>query len=327
KAYTSTPRHSHSATLIGNKLYILGGSSTTIANPNYDIFTPTNDLFYLDVSAAFNKTNIPWTDLFNVVDTPKQDAASVSTGGPNKDNIFLCGGAFENNSSGVPLVYTLDSIKNVWNTPTIQEIQPPRRRHSSPIIDVTGKMYIFGGSYNISTGNSSLTYDNRMDILDTINLIWSKGSQLQAPTPRDRFSATLLPSDIIVYIGGFDVTGTTTLREIYLYDAKNDAWETMITVRSIPDTLAMHTSVLGLNNDRLIIYGGLHSWQSPQVDHDLSVLDIRNKPYKWFIPNISGIIPPTPCDRKIYDRLNLQEKSMNPNVSILDIGNDFEYKW
>ncbi|CAG8783475.1 4973_t:CDS:1, partial [Gigaspora margarita] len=133
KAYTPIPRYSHRATLIGNKLYILGGDTynTGIA------FTPTKDgFFYLDVSAAFNTTNIPWADLHNIVGTPIQSAAAVSAGGPNKDIIFLVGGGFENSSYGIPLVYTFDTVKNVWNTPIIKGTQPTRREYIYSIIDV-----------------------------------------------------------------------------------------------------------------------------------------------------------------------------------------------
>ncbi|RIB15718.1 hypothetical protein C2G38_1561594 [Gigaspora rosea] len=221
-AYTPIPRNSHCATLIGNKLYILGGDT----NNTSFVFTPTKDsFFYLDVSATFNMTNIPWADLSNIVGTPIQSRAAVSAGGPNKDIIFLVGGAFENSSYGIPLVYTFDTVKNVWNTPIIKGTQPTRR-------------------------NSGWSLENRMDILDTIELTWSIGSQLQASTPRDVYSATLLSNGIIAYIGGYGVNGPTNLKEIYLYDTKNNAWETMITVGTIPDARAHRSSVLVLHHQQ-----------------------------------------------------------------------------
>ncbi|KAF0496480.1 galactose oxidase [Gigaspora margarita] len=332
KAYTPTPRYAHSAALIGNKLYILGGDNDSPTTQ----FTPTKDFFYLDISVGFNTSNIPWTDLSNVVGTPKQSRAAVSAGGPNKDIIFLFGGGVENPSSDIPLVYTFDNLKNVWNTPTIKGIKPPRREYIKSVTDDTGKMYIFGGSYNIETGNSTWTFENRMDILDTIGLTWSIASQIQAPTPRDAFSATLLPNGIIANIGGYVVAGPTNLREISLYDTKNDVWETMTTVGTIPEVRAHHTSVLGLNNDRIIIYGGFSANKKIPIVHDLSVLDIRNKPYEWFIPNISGIIPPTPSRHtaNIVGRYMIvtygfifSQEYINPSMYILDISDDSEYKW
>ncbi|KAF0426212.1 galactose oxidase [Gigaspora margarita] len=193
-------------------------------------------------------------------------------------------------------------------------------------------MYIFGGAYNGATGNSTWSLENRMDILDTIELTWSIGSQLQAPTPRDGYSATLLRYFFINKL----FNNLFYIYKIYLYDTKNNAWETMISVGTIPDARAHHSSVLGLNNDRIIIYGGFYSLASPAVAHDLSVLDIRNKPYRWFTPNISGTIPPTPSAHtaNVVGRymivtygVILSRQYMNPDVYILDIGNDSEYKW
>ncbi|CAG8491318.1 9914_t:CDS:2, partial [Racocetra persica] len=299
-----------------NKLYILGGDTS-----NINQFTPTKDFFYLDVSVAFNTINIPLTNLSNVFGTPKHSRAAVSAGGPYKDIIFLVGGAIENSSDDTPLVYTFDTIRNVWNNPVIQGIKPPRREYLYSITDVTGKMYIFGGSYNIETGNSNWTFDNRMDILDTIGLTWSKGSQLQAPTSRDGYSVTLLPNGIIAYIGGYVASGPADLKQN--------------TTGTIPISRAHHTSVLGINNDRIIVYGGFKVKTSP-IAHDLSVLDIRNKPYEWLIPDISGTIPPTPSRHTAnvigrymivtYGIIFLQNY-VNPDINILDISNDSEYKW
>ncbi|KAF0426215.1 galactose oxidase [Gigaspora margarita] len=158
-------------------------------------------------------------DLFNIVGTPIQSAVAVSANGPNKDIIFLVG------------------------------TQSSRREYIHSIIDVTGKMYLFSGLYSVAIGNSIWSYENRMDILDTIELTWSNRSQLQAPTPRDGYSATLLPN--------------------------------------------------GLNNDHIIIYRGSYSFTSPVVAYDLYVLDIR------FI---------------------FSQQYINPDMYILDIGNDSEYK-
>ncbi|CAG8582295.1 4015_t:CDS:2, partial [Racocetra persica] len=132
KAYTPKARHLHSATLIGNKFYILGGD---IGSNDVNAFLPSNDFFYLDVSVAFNTTNIPWTDLSNVIGTPKHSRAAVSA---RNQIIFLFGGGFENSSYGIPLVYTFDTTKSVWNAPVIQGTQPPRRESIHSIIDTTG---------------------------------------------------------------------------------------------------------------------------------------------------------------------------------------------
>src|SRR6266498_855653 len=73
----------HTATLIDNKLYILGGSSKTV-----DV---GKDFFYLDVSVPFNAQNLSWNDLSSINIVPHLDAASVK-GGANNNTLFLYGG-------------------------------------------------------------------------------------------------------------------------------------------------------------------------------------------------------------------------------------------
>src|SRR4051812_41376993 len=67
-----------------------------------------------------------------------------------------------------------------------------KEEQSSSVVDKNGKMYVFGS-------NDLSTNVNSMDILDTINLSLSKGSDFGAPPPRTMYSATLL-ADIGVRI-------------------------------------------------------------------------------------------------------------------------------
>src|SRR5688572_15343345 len=95
KAYTPRPRFSHSAVLIGGKLYMIGGD---IAETVLFEFSPSDDFFYLDVSVPFNTSNVPYVDLNDINGTPKFSRAAESVGGVNEDTIFLFGGGFENGS-------------------------------------------------------------------------------------------------------------------------------------------------------------------------------------------------------------------------------------
>ncbi len=61
-------------------------------------------------------------------------------------------------------------------------------------LDYNGKMYLFGE-------NDDTKRFNDMLILDTMNLNWRKGSLVNAPTPRRYYGATLLPNQLIIYLG------------------------------------------------------------------------------------------------------------------------------
>jgi hypothetical protein len=85
------PRCLHTATLIDNKLYILGG------------LLRENDFFYLDVSVAFNTQNLLWNDLSNVNIVPAHYNSASVKGGANNNTLFLYGGR---NNTVMDLVYT-----------------------------------------------------------------------------------------------------------------------------------------------------------------------------------------------------------------------------
>jgi hypothetical protein len=178
----------HTATFIDNKLYILSG---------FDLIRTQllKEFFYLDVSSPFDTQNLSWQDLSNINMIPPHASATSVKGGANNDTLFLYGG-FTNDSTMSP-VYTFDSHSNVWtpwNIPQTAEINTVRKYELTGIINYNGKLYLW-------SGNTGTAFANEMFILDTINLGWSKGSVVNAPTPRVQYGATLLPDNKIIYIG------------------------------------------------------------------------------------------------------------------------------
>ncbi|PKB93262.1 hypothetical protein RhiirA5_441852 [Rhizophagus irregularis] len=195
------------------------------------------------------------------------------------------------------LVYTFDSQSIVWSIPKIAGVNTIRKWGLTGIINNDGRMYLWSGRTN-----TIIDYANEMLILDTINLSWSKGSIINAPTPRINYGAVLLPSNKIIYIGGENDRTTTynpdtlnidkgtalTLSEIYIYDIINDNWDTKVTSGKIPSNRSGLSAVLGLDGKRIIIFGG-YLINPGYSDTTLYVLDLAN--YNWYIPKISGKIP------------------------------------
>src|SRR4051812_46656360 len=83
-------RHDHTATLINDKLYIIGG-----APPASDSKPPPKETFlYLDVTVPFNTNELKWNDLSamtNNIFPPHRYAAAIK-GGANNNILFLYGG-------------------------------------------------------------------------------------------------------------------------------------------------------------------------------------------------------------------------------------------
>src|SRR6266498_2285803 len=73
-------RYQHTATLIGNKLYILGGNGGSSDGPVGTI----KEFIYLDFSVKFNTKNLLWHNLTSINTVPPHyDAASVKGGANN----------------------------------------------------------------------------------------------------------------------------------------------------------------------------------------------------------------------------------------------------
>ncbi len=180
-------RELHTATLIEDKLYILGGA----ANVADKIIG--KQFFYLDVSVPFNTQYILWRDLTNINIVPSHFGAASIKGGANNNTLFLYGGLPQNNET-MDLIYKFDTKTNSWNIlKTIDDNDIVKKIALTGIVDYNQKMYLFG-EFKDNDFNDML-------ILDTINLSWGKGSSVKAPIPRYHYGATFLPNQHILYLG------------------------------------------------------------------------------------------------------------------------------
>ncbi|RIA87846.1 hypothetical protein C1645_739820 [Glomus cerebriforme] len=324
--------YKHTATLIDNKLYILGEG--VLNGKSFE-----KEFFYLDVSVPFNTQNLLWQDLSNINVIPTHNSATSVRGGANNDTLILYGGI--TNDQTMTLVYTFDPQSNSWSIPKIMGVNNIRKSRLTGVIH-DGKMYLWSGTNN----PDNYEYMNDMLILDTINLSWGKGSLVNAPTPRDYYGATLLPNSNIIYIGGNNdktfsgnaetlniVSGNAlTLSEVYIYDTINDNWSTKITSGTIPSNRAGFSTVLGLDGQRIIIFGGFFI-NPGYLDTTLYELDIIN--FVWTVPEVTGKIP----NPRVWHKANVigkymvisfgigYDNSIASDILLLDISNNKEYVW
>ncbi|CAI2189089.1 18809_t:CDS:2, partial [Funneliformis geosporum] len=314
-------RRGHTATLIDDKLYILGGR-------NKDYPEVGNEFFYTDVSVPFNTKNILWNDLTSINAVPKHNAAASVRGGANNKTLFLYGGLpYADNEVTMSLVYTFDTLSNSWSIPTINGGNTIRKDNLKAIVDDNGKMYLFGGQ-------SNETITNDMLILDTINLKWGIGSSINAPSPRVVYGATYVSNQFLLYIGGFISSGTDgvslSLKEIYFYDMVKNTRETS---GSIPSDRDAFSAVLALDGQQVIIFGGTNNLNNLKPQEALYVLNLAN--YEWYIPKITGIIPGS----RYWHKANVigrymvisfgfsYDKNVDKDILLLNISNNEEYMW
>ncbi|CAI2174136.1 16956_t:CDS:2, partial [Funneliformis geosporum] len=197
-SFTPVGRYAHSSALIRNKLVFFGG----INDKGFCL----NEVFYLDLSRSFNIVTPPWIDLTLNSRIPFKSCWGTVSPNDKEQIIYLFGGIMFNATDQdffVSVVHSFNLNSLSWNIPNVKGITPKRRRNIQSVIDNYGKMYIFGGYADNDLGlETSLDY-NDMVILNTVELSW-ENYIINSPKHRDLYTATLLTSGVIVYIGGFE---------------------------------------------------------------------------------------------------------------------------
>src|SRR4051812_5448629 len=191
-------RYLHTATLVGTKIYFLGGKR------EYDY---SNDyyFFYLDITKSFDKTKeaLPFVNLTcEGLEIPPHYGAATSVFGELKDSIFFFGGDMGNSNDQLRLMYSFNTTTQSWKYVTISQGQTPKRkRYMNAVTDNNDKIYIFGGGI-ISEKDLYKYYSSELITFDTTNkIIYAKDEY--GLLSRDGHTATFLPeTGEIIYIGG-----------------------------------------------------------------------------------------------------------------------------
>ncbi|CAI2165243.1 13566_t:CDS:2 [Funneliformis geosporum] len=187
-------RYAASSVLVENKLYFFGG---------YIGGKCSNEVFYLDLSRSFNLATPPWIDLTLNAKIPFRSCWGTVSLNNKEQIIYLFGGLNLddlNQNVFVSSIHSFNLNSLSWNVPNIKGIKPNRRANIQSVIDNSGIMYIFGGYTGPSLGTGTTFDYNDMVILNTVELSWANNI-INPPNPRDLYTATLLSSGVIVYIG------------------------------------------------------------------------------------------------------------------------------
>ena len=135
-------------------------------------------------------------------------------------------------------IYKSNINNLIWSIPIASGVTPKRRQEIRAICDNSRRIHIFGGNANFLEG-SNLTYFNDMVDFNIVSSSWSDNNVMVKG--RSSYSATLLPSGVIVYIGGYELNentqnSTSTVMSdislIYLYDTNSLTWSNMVCMNS-----------------------------------------------------------------------------------------------
>ncbi|CAG8589380.1 5989_t:CDS:2 [Gigaspora margarita] len=282
-AFVPTSRYYQGSVIIGNKIYFLGGIDKT--------GTGTNNIFYLDVSSPFYSVNPKWTDLTSVAPIPVNSAfAPPCVGGSNKDTIFLFEHHRTNNDNSTSLVtFAFDSTTQKWSAPTTSGAIPQTRQDMRAVVDNNGNIYINGGFEPSITQKSY----NSTFILNSLSLSWTNGPN--APIIRSAYTATLLSSGLILYIGGTndDPSPEINMNSISVYNTNIGTWSLMNAIGDVIAARQSHSAVLD-KNGFIVIYGGAANNYTVAPNPALATLDTNSMPYKWSAKQFNSVYAPPP---------------------------------
>ena len=99
-------------------------------------------------------------------------------------------------------VYSFNLNSLIWNVLNIKVIPLKRCKNVKGVIDNTGKIYIFSEAADKGSNLLITDFFNDMVILDTVKSSWFISDSVNSLIVRHSYTATLLLSGVIVYVGG-----------------------------------------------------------------------------------------------------------------------------
>ncbi|POG68776.1 hypothetical protein GLOIN_2v1632718, partial [Rhizophagus irregularis DAOM 181602=DAOM 197198] len=187
--YVPKGRVFHTSTLIGTRIYYLGGQN------NESLLT--NDFFYLDISKSFNKTkdSLPFVNVTLGGSVPRHYGAATTVFGKSKNSIFFFSGDIGALQNTIQLIYTLDTTQSplTWKNMAVSENEVERRRFLSAVTDNNNNVYLFGGGGGGKFGDTQYIRYNTTNIFDSTKNIWTHGTIDNTLLKREGHTATFLP--------------------------------------------------------------------------------------------------------------------------------------
>ncbi|GES99995.1 hypothetical protein GLOIN_2v1537221 [Rhizophagus clarus] len=244
------PRVGHTANLVGDKIYFVGGSNFSIISPS------TSDIFY------YGGNQLTCNNLAGV----DKSGHAAEVGGPNQDLIFIMGGVRQQSP-----VYQLDTKTNKINIPPILETYSVNRAFMSSV-NYEGKFYLFCG---IDPVLSLLS--NTLNIIDTVNLTLGTVDMINTPLPRYKHTSTLVDR-IMYYIGGILLRNYESMTNIYQYDIVLNTWSLGIAGGDVPGPRAAHSAL------KTKFVSSEFNDESPEKS--IAMLDIDT--LQWSIPQFNN---------------------------------------
>ncbi|KAJ4452583.1 putative Kelch-type beta propeller [Paratrimastix pyriformis] len=218
-------RYSHSATVLGDSIYIFGGK---------DFFKRLNELW----EYSFVKRS--WSEIR--VGSPPSARTSHSVVAHN-DCLYVFGGLFT--AAGQPDrfyndLYEFSPALRRWTLLRSTGLQPPPLAYHSAVV-LKHRMLVFGGISGVAKSNALWSYSFESREWSLVNVT--------GPCPEPRFCHTAVVSENAMYVfGGNSEVGS--MNDLWSFDGNQEQWRCLRTVGSPPDPSAPE--------DTMLVHGGIH---------------------------------------------------------------------
>jgi len=269
RAATPDDREGHTASVIGSKIYIFGGTWTD----DEDSTIYMNDLHILDVT-SFLWSRPACSGTYPI----EREGHTASVVGKR---IFVFAGTWvddEDQSVYLNDLHVLESDSLAWSQPvTTGAIPSQREGHTASVIG--GLVVIFGGA-GLDKEDASVNLSD-MHILDTTSYTWSQPS-IHGTTPQERryHSASVVDKKVYVFGGQYyDPDADLHFEcdnQLCEFDFETLAWTQRAVESPAPLRRACHSA--GVVCKAIYVVGGRY-WDVAEDDYiflnDIQVLDTR----------------------------------------------------
>ncbi|CAG8458290.1 13174_t:CDS:2 [Acaulospora colombiana] len=291
-----TPRWGHTATLVNNTIYFIGGKS------NIDLYV--TDFLALSVSTSFSISSPPWIPLNNT-QVPFLVGHTATPGDVNNSKILIFGGSltdpglnFSSIIDFIPKFYVYDPPNDSWLVPNLSIFSngPSRRyQHSAVTLGVqtdskwvvgnvtdddseNGQMIIYGGYVDDTTGSPTANILEDFWGMNSVNMDTWVGYPVLESSPGRlcQHTASVINKTKMVVLGGVREDGLMSMATVYVYDFVKLTWSNYTVTGQVPAPRRDHSAVV--SGPRIIIYGGA-DLNGTTIYNDAAELDTTT--WKW----------------------------------------------
>lgn len=246
----------------------------------------TKDVYALDLSAAFNRSNVNLTAMPSLSNAVSDAAAVIDTTG----QIYLLGGQQEACSTALT-VQTLSSNGSSWKTAISTGATPGPRSGAGATI-IGSDIFYFGGKSLVGCKTGQYYYNGLYQVdIDSLN--WTAVGSTNPPVAEASMTLTNLNDGSFILVGGESVSSNSRaswvgMTQFAHFSSNASSWSYLSTADSVATVNSRSGHTAAYNGSHTFVYGGAVGSIS-STPNFLSIGDVDSS------LNITSIEPANPA--------------------------------